>query len=71
MKLVCREIVEIYIVEWLEKSREAATGLNEKVNVKDHVEKNTPSNNRGKLYSYSYSSEGGYFKKLKTKRKIS
>ena len=31
MKLVCREIVEIYIVEWLEKSREAATGLNEKV----------------------------------------
>ena len=26
MKLVCREIVEIYIVEWLEKSKEAATG---------------------------------------------
>ena len=31
MKLVRREIVEIHIVEWLEKSREAATGLNEKV----------------------------------------
>ena len=31
MKLVYREIVEIYIVEWLEKSREAATGLNERV----------------------------------------
>ena len=31
MKLVCQEIVEIYIVEWLEKSREAAAGLNERV----------------------------------------
>lgn len=40
MKLVYREIVKIYIVEWLEKSREAATGLNERVkDLADHKER--------------------------------
>ena len=39
MKLVYQEIVEIYIVEWLEKSK-AATGLNEKVkDLADHKER--------------------------------